>query len=154
MLFNVLLIMILIFILYLINKKFCLISNTILHFLFCSIILCSPDSVHNFSSREINRHRQNLGRDSSFDQWIMFDCICVFGLIIQLVVLSLCLWTPCMEEQNHSLNESNMANPAILSVFIYFCNSYFNVYFALYVFMIEWWINKQTNEQTNNSRLV
>ena len=50
-----------------------------------------------------------------------------------------------MEEQNHFVNDSEMGNPSILSVLIYFANSYFNVYFALYVFMIEWRINKQTN---------
>ena len=52
-----------------------------------------------------------------------------------------------MEEQNYFVNDSEMGNPSILSVLIYFANSYFNVYFALYVFMIEWRINKQTNKQ-------
>ena len=47
-----------------------------------------------------------------------------------------------MEEQNHSVNDSEMGNPSILSVFLIFCHSYSNVYFALYIFMIEWRRNK------------
>ena len=59
-----------------------------------------------------------------------------------------------MEEQNHFVNDSEMGNPSILSVLIYFANSYFNVYFALYVFMIEWRINKQTNKQSRPAHSI
>ena len=55
-----------------------------------------------------------------------------------------------MEEQNHSVNDSEMGNPSILSVLFIFCNPYSNVYFALYVLSLNGeWINKQTNRQTN-----
>ena len=51
-----------------------------------------------------------------------------------------------MEEQNHFVNDSEMGNPSILSVLIYFAiHISMYIYIALYVFMIEWRINKQTN---------
>ena len=54
-----------------------------------------------------------------------------------------------MEEQNHFVNDSEMGNPSILSVLIYFA-----IHISMYIFcrfvMIEWRINKQTNKQTKN----
>ena len=55
-----------------------------------------------------------------------------------------------MEEQNHFVNDSEMGNPSILSVLIYFAiHISMFIYFALYVFMIEWRIKKERKKQTN-----
>ena len=73
---------------------------------------------------------------------LMFYFMCVFVLMIQLVVYILMFMDP-MEEQNNFVNDSEMGNPSILSVLIYFA-----IHISMYIllcmfFMIEWRINKQ-----------
>ena len=59
-----------------------------------------------------------------------------------------------VEDQKHSVNDSEMSNPSILSVLVIFYNIYFNVYFALYVFMIEWRINKQAKKKKKKKNIL
>ena len=47
--------------------------------------------------------------------------------------------TPCIEEQNHSVNDSDMGNPSILSVFIYFA-IHILMYILLCMFL---WLNRE-----------
>ena len=54
-----------------------------------------------------------------------------------------------MEEHNNFVNNSEMGNPSILSVLIYFAIHISNIYFALYVF--EWRLNKQTKRKAQHS---
>ena len=58
-----------------------------------------------------------------------------------------------MEEQKHSVNDSEMSNPSILSVLVIFYDIYFNVYFALYVFY-DWMENRQTNKQKKKKKNI
>ena len=53
-----------------------------------------------------------------------------------------------MEEQKHSVNDSEMGNPSILSVLVMFV-----IHISMYIFIIEWKINKQTNKQTNRNNV-
>ena len=52
-----------------------------------------------------------------------------------------------MEEQNHSVNDSEIGNPSIIISFWYILQLFiFQCIFCFMVFMIEWRINNQTNK--------
>ena len=69
-------------------------------------------------------------------------------MLVQLNDFIIMLMDP-MEEQNHFVNDSEMGNPSIWSVLIYFAiHISMYIYFGLYVFY-EWRINKQTQSLHN-----